>query len=33
MGIRLIDMAVMILTRLPDRWLASILYRLQPGGY
>ena len=31
--IRLIDMAVMMLTRLPDRWLVRTLYRLKQGGY
>ena len=33
MIIRLVDMAVMMLTRLPDRWLADSLYRLEQGGY
>src|SRR5688572_9396253 len=31
--IRLIDMAVMMLTRLPDRWLVRTLYRLKQAGY
>jgi hypothetical protein len=33
MIVRLADMAVMIFTRLPDRWLADSLYRLEQGGY
>ena len=33
MIVRLADMAVMMLTRLPDRWLVRSLYRLKQGGY